>query len=110
MRLIACTAYSFRGSTRTIMSTSRFVVCDRLCPPFGLHSWKRWITTLRALLISVSTSLATSPELQATDMSMPSYQFRMTHGKGVQVCAAFLKRLDAATYERTPYSGIPEND
>ncbi|HYM42363.1 MAG TPA: surface-adhesin E family protein [Steroidobacteraceae bacterium] len=38
------------------------------------------------------------------------FRFRLTRGKGTEVCDAYLKRLRATHFERPPYCGRPENN
>ena len=40
----------------------------------------------------------------------PNYDFRLTKGRGVPVCDAFLKRLRATDFKLPPYCDIPEDD
>lgn len=39
-----------------------------------------------------------------------TYHFILTRGKGVPVCKAYLKRLNATTFSAPPFCGRPEND
>ncbi|MHB1587936.1 MAG: hypothetical protein ACYCRH_04145 [Acidiferrobacteraceae bacterium] len=54
--------------------------------------------------------LAASPGYAAKGASPPtrSYHFTLTKGAGIQVCRAYLKRLNTARYAAPPYCDIPE--
>jgi hypothetical protein len=38
------------------------------------------------------------------------YHFKLTRGRGVPVCEAYLQRLNVSHYEKPPYCGRPEDD
>jgi hypothetical protein len=68
---------------------------------YGLNALNVVLTGLIA-----GTFVRYSPEARASE----SYQFHLTKGHGVQVCEAFLQRLNVTVYDDPPYCGRPETD
>ena len=73
---------------------------------------RRRIHCIIVLILGLFAALGSHWQAVAAepDLERPGYEFRMTKGAGVPVCAAYLKRLQATSFEHPPYCGRPEND
>lgn len=69
------------------------------------HAYEARVSQLNAVP-SEATKRATEDGLE----SNLTYRFKLTKGKGIPVCDAYLKRLNTTEYDSPPYCGRPEND
>src|ERR1700675_1921036 len=65
--------------------------------------------------LGVLSALFAASVLAATAPSQPGVGkqkslFRLTRGHALQICEAYLKRLNRTAYQEPPYCGRPEND
>jgi len=86
---------------QTAWLKSRNVCKDTLCVEV-------FYRTRLAMLASAATD---RPRAQAGAVDVSAYgRFWLTYGKGVNVCEAYLERLNQSSYEHHPKCDRPEND
>jgi hypothetical protein len=73
------------------------------------RSSKRWIPRLASLLLLLLSPLAPAGGTENPLAAFAPNPFTLTKGKGVEVCDAYLERINTARFESTPLCGRPEN-
>src|SRR5271167_1408070 len=63
---------------------------------------------LSGLLLGSVPTMAADSDSQRVEMYRATYHFRITLGKDLPVCSAFLTRLNTAEFRVPPECGIPE--
>jgi hypothetical protein len=70
----------------------------------------RICTLFSTLLILDSFAMSQTNAEQVSSQPDLAYQFRLVKGKGVDVCDAYLERLNTTAYQAPPNCDRPEND
>ena len=69
-----------------------------------------WLTTgARAAESPIASDIKQAEPTGAERTPALKYLFQLTNGKGIEVCDAYLARLNATRFERPPYCGRPDN-